>query len=60
MNLRERRKRLEITQEELANIVGVSHRTIQRHEKGMSQSPAVKKLLERELSRMEKRLPSLN
>lgn len=60
MSLRERRKRLEITQEELARIVGISHRTIQRHEKGMTQSPAVRVLLERELSRMEKRLASLN
>ncbi len=60
MDLKERRNALEITQEELAKIVGISHRTIQRHEKGMSQSPAVRELLERELSRMEKRIPNLN
>jgi len=58
MNLRERRKRLEITQEELAKITGVSARTIQRHESGGPQNPAVKKLINNELTRMEKRLPS--
>ena len=60
MELKERREALGLTQEEVARISGVSHRTIQRHEKGMSQSPAVKELLERELSRIEKRLPGLN
>lgn len=60
MDLKKRREALSLTQEELARITGVSHRTVQRHEKGMSQSPAVKELLERELSRMEKRTPSLN
>lgn len=56
MDLKKRREALSLTQEELARIVGVSYRTIQRHEKGLSQSAAVRELLERELSRMEKRL----
>ena len=60
MELKKRREALGLTQEEIARITGISHRTVQRHEKGMSQSPAVKELLERELSRMEKRQVSLN
>lgn len=56
MDLKKRREDLGLTQEKLARIVGVSHRTIQRHERGFSQSPAVKELMERELRRMEKRV----
>lgn len=56
MNLRERREKLSLSQEELARITGISTRTVQRHEAGLSQSPAVKTLLNRELDRMEKKI----
>lgn len=52
---KERREKLNLTQEDFAKIVGVSSRTILRHEAGKNRSPAVTRLIELTLTRIEKR-----
>ena len=54
IDLRRRRVALGFSQEELAKAMGISSRTIQRIESGHNPSPVFRKMIDAELSKMEK------
>ena len=54
IDLRRRRVALGFSQEEIAKVIGISSRTVQRIESGSNPSVVFRRMIELELVRMEK------